>query len=344
MWSNHTITLYDGIHITLRNEIFYEMARLGITYDDVAAAALSLQVAQKSITVDSIREALGSTGSKSTIAPLLKRWRAQQQNAGEALPSSLPPALLEAVTAINAQVQADADARIAALTSAHAEAITELRTSLQEADSLIEKQSAESETSKSQLAELRTHSEILQSHIGDQKLTILAAEAEREGLTLRLAGSSQHIQLLQDQLEKARTQFDHYQTTTAAQRNEERRDFGQHLIRNEHDIKRLREDLTTAQINTAQLETRLDMALTQAREIADQKTELQSAHDSLTGQNLMLNTQVQKLETRSHNLAQMQTASETKLIVAAERENGLREQIAELENCMLKTQAENKTG
>ena len=327
------------------------MARLGITYENIAAAAASLQIAQKSITVDSIREALGSTGSKSTIAPLLKRWRAQQHNAGEALPSSLPPALLQAVTAINAQVQADADARIVALTTAHEEAVAELRAHLHEAGSLIEKQSEESEKLKVQLSELTTHSETLQSHISEINITIVKAEAEREGLTLRLADRAQHIQQLQYQLDKARAQFDHYQTTTAAQRNEERRDFSQHLIRNEHDIKRLREDLRSAHINTAQLETRLDMALTQAREIADQKTELQiahqklaSAHDIVTGQNLMLNTQVQKLETRSHDLAQMQTASETKLIVAAEREMGLRAHIVELENCMLKTQVEHQTG
>ena len=327
------------------------MARLGISYDDVASAAASLHIAQKSITVDSIREALGSTGSKSTIAPLLKRWRAQQQNAGEALPSSLPPALLQAVTAINAQVQADADARIAALTTAHEEAVTELRTRLQEADTLIEKQAAESETLKGKLTELATLSEILQSHISALNMRIFKAEAESEGLTLRLADRAQHIEQVQDQLEKARAQFDHYQTTTAAQRNEERRDFGQHLIRNEHDIKRLREDLTSAQINTAQLATRLETALKECKQITDEKTELQnsnrhvlSAHDSLMGQNLQLSVQVQKLETRSQELAKLQTACEAKLIVAAEREMGLRAHIAELENRMLKAQAEHKTG
>ena len=327
------------------------MARLGISYDDVASAAASLHIAQKSITVDSIREALGSTGSKSTIAPLLKRWRAQQQNAGEALPSSLPPALLQAVTAINAQVQADADARIAALTTAHEEAVTELRTRLQEADTLIEKQAAESETLKGKLTELATLSEILQSHISALNMRIFKAEAESEGLTLRLADRAQHIEQVQDQLEKARAQFDHYQTTTAAQRNEERRDFGQHLIRNEHDIKRLREDLTSAQINTAQLATRLETALKECKQITDEKTELQnsnrhvlSAHDSLMGQNLQLSVQVQKLETRSQELAKLQTACEAKLIVAAEREMSLQAHIAELENRILKAQVEHKTG
>ncbi len=327
------------------------MARLGISYDDVAAAALSLQIAQKSITVDSIREALGSTGSKGTIAPLLKRWRAQQQNAGEALTSSLPPALLQAVTAINTQVQADADARINALTTVHEEAVAELRAHLHEAGILIEKQSEESEKRKVQLSELTTHSETLQSHISDLKTTIVEAEAVSKGLTSRLAGSNQHIQLLQDQLDKARAQFDHYQTTMADQRNEERRDFGQHLLRNEHDIKRLREDLTAAHINTSQLETRLELSLTECNRIIDEKTQLQiahqhvfSAHDSLIGQNRILDAQTKKLETQLENLVKLQTVSEAKLIVAAEREMSLRAHIADLENRMLKTQAEQQTG
>ena len=325
------------------------MARLGISYDDVAAAAASLHIAQKSITVDSIREALGSTGSKSTIAPLLKRWRTLQQNAGEALPSSLPPALLQAVTAINTQVQADADARIAALTTTHEETVTELRTRLHEADTLIEKQAAESENLKGQLAEFKTHSETLQSHISDLKIAIVKVEAESEGLTLRLAGSSQHIQQLEDQLDKARAQFDHYQNITAAQRKEERNDFSQHLLRNEHDIKRLREELTSAHINTAQLNTRFEISLKECKKIGDENTELQnthqhvlSAHDSLIGQNLELNVQVQKLETRSEYFAKLQTACEIKFVAAAEIEVGLRRQIAELERGLVDDTAASK--
>ena len=264
------------LHYEMR--LYPKMARLGITYDDVAEAAVRLHIAHKSITVDSIREALGSTGSKSTIAPLLKRWRAVQHNAGEALPSSLPPALLQAVTAINAQVQADADARITALTTTHEEAVTELGTRLHEVNTLIAKQTAESQTLKSQLAEFKTHSETLQSHISELNMTIVKAEAEHEGLTLRLADRAQHIQQLQDQLDKARAQFDHYQIETASQRSEERRDFGQHLVRNEQDIKRLREDLTSAHINTAQLEARLELSLKECKQVVDEKTKLQNAH------------------------------------------------------------------
>ena len=52
------------------------MARAGIIYSHVAKAAAALVAEGKNPTVDTIRAALGDTGSKSTIAPLLKRWKA----------------------------------------------------------------------------------------------------------------------------------------------------------------------------------------------------------------------------------------------------------------------------
>ena len=45
----------------------------------VAIAAAELTQDGKNPTVDSVREALGGTGSKSTIAPFLKRWKEEHQ-------------------------------------------------------------------------------------------------------------------------------------------------------------------------------------------------------------------------------------------------------------------------
>ena len=88
------------------------MGRAGITYIDVASVAGKLASQGKNPTVDSVREALGGTGSKSTIAPLLKQWRAKHQVDEAAAKSQLPPALLLAVKALYEQLQADADLRL----------------------------------------------------------------------------------------------------------------------------------------------------------------------------------------------------------------------------------------
>ena len=58
------------------------MARVGILYSHVATADAQLAAAGKHPTVDSVREALDRTGSKSTIAPPLKQWKAQHQGTG----------------------------------------------------------------------------------------------------------------------------------------------------------------------------------------------------------------------------------------------------------------------
>lgn len=67
------------------------MSRTGINYHDVKNAIATLQGRQKNPTVDNIRDVLG-TGSKSTIARLLREWKAQHGLAEESdgkLPTEL---------------------------------------------------------------------------------------------------------------------------------------------------------------------------------------------------------------------------------------------------------------
>jgi hypothetical protein len=51
------------------------MARAGILYSDVARAATELAAKGEAATVDNVRKMMGDTGSKSTIAPMLKRGK-----------------------------------------------------------------------------------------------------------------------------------------------------------------------------------------------------------------------------------------------------------------------------
>lgn len=109
-------------------------------------------------------------------------------------------------------------------------------------------------------------------------------------------------------------------------------------MRNEQDIKRLREGLTSARINIAQLEARLEMALKEYQHIVDEKVELQNTHqhilrehNSMIGQNLLLDGKVKKLEIRLEELMKLQTVSEAKLIVAAQIEAYFKREVTGLE-------------
>ena len=73
------------------------MARPGITFEEVQAAALDLLGRGANPSVQRVREALG-TGSNSTIAAHLKRWQEEiHQSPKTALPPSVPESVLEAL-------------------------------------------------------------------------------------------------------------------------------------------------------------------------------------------------------------------------------------------------------
>ena len=78
------------------------MARAGVTYHDVAKAAEAIRSQRQEPTVDRVREHLG-TGSKSTIAPLLKRWRSDNGEAADI--GGLPNDLIEVVKSLHERVQ-----------------------------------------------------------------------------------------------------------------------------------------------------------------------------------------------------------------------------------------------
>jgi hypothetical protein len=83
------------------------MARGGVTFTEVEEAARYLQGLGKNPTVDAIREKLG-TGSRTTLAEHLTRWKALQAD-GE---GRLPPSLLALVTGLWESLQRTAEQRI----------------------------------------------------------------------------------------------------------------------------------------------------------------------------------------------------------------------------------------
>ena len=85
------------------------MARAGVTYHDIAKAAEAIKAQGQKPTVDRVREHLG-TGSKSTIAPLLKRWRTDNGNTADI--GGLPNDLVAAVKSLHEHLQQEADHRI----------------------------------------------------------------------------------------------------------------------------------------------------------------------------------------------------------------------------------------
>lgn len=256
------------------------MARAGITYHDVAKAAAQLAAESKNPTVDNVRAALGDTGSKGTIAPLLKRWKEEnQERGGPQAALRLPPELVEAVQALHDRLQAGVQLQLDEQEGLHREALQALQ---EKHDNLAQEHDLLANTSRAQaeqLATIQTEYAVLQRAHQEQALALTRATTEIEGLSSRLADRIATSEDLARQLADTRTQMAHYQEAAAQQRAEDRR-------RAEEREARLKQELDEAQRRLLDRETHLAETQAEARQravqLADTTAALQAAQRAQT--------------------------------------------------------------
>ena len=216
------------------------MARPGVTYIEVANAAEAIQGLGQNPTVDRVLSHLG-TGSKSTLAPLLKQWKANQRQG--TTPLDLPDDVLEAVKKVHERLQRKMEHTVEQAESAFNVRATEL-----------EEQRAATETSlealQAQHRELEEHTRTLavantglKSTLETAHLTIAKLEAEGAALQTRLREVQSRVQDQKQENRGIREHFEHYQDQMAAQLRRER-DHGQVLQQQwEHQLRALTQQL-----------------------------------------------------------------------------------------------------
>ncbi|MFJ3318990.1 DNA-binding protein [Herbaspirillum huttiense] len=211
------------------------MARAGILYSQVAKAASQLAAAGKAPTIDTVREALGDTGSKSTIAPMLKRWKTEHQEVVAGGDTGLPVDLVEAVKGVYQRLQDDVTRQLEGANEAHEQAQAAMRN---QRDAAL---AAEAQLRQVHTTLVRDHTQTQQTLARCQQdlqanaLALTAARTENAGLQQRLTDRAAEAHALNKQLAQTRTQFEHFQEAAVRQRAEERQAFEQRLSRLEQE-------------------------------------------------------------------------------------------------------------
>lgn len=232
------------------------MARAGITYAEVEKVAANLAAHGDNPTVDAVRAALGGTGSKSTIAPMLKRWKsAHQQQMPQA---GVPAALLEAVKNVYEQMQQEADVLVHDAQAAAATVVAECHQQVADANAAITDLSGKRDMLESDFAQEKSRREQLEAEHHALQLAWATAQAQSAGFMQRLADRQNEIENLNRQLLQSRSQFEHYQEAVAAQRASEREEAQQRCNRLEQDLGALRRNLADVQKNLTQRETQIE--------------------------------------------------------------------------------------
>lgn len=305
------------------------MARSGVLYVHVAQAAAQLVAAGHNPTIDRIRAALGGTGSKSTLAPLLKRWKAAHLGTLAQAELGLPAELVLAVKGVYEKVQAEAALQVEQAEQLHQATTAALQEQLQQAfveqDALLNIQEQQAQA----LAAATTHCQGLTETVQRQEIVLAGLGSEKLGLEQRLADRVCEVASLTQQLQQAQVQFDHYQASVAQQRSDERLSAEQRQHRLEHELTELRQRLGIQQTRLGELQARAHHLLQENNHLQstllttqEALTHRQSAHEQVVYQLTELKQIHLALEQRHGHGAQSWAETQTNLAVS-ERERAL---------------------
>jgi chromosome segregation ATPase len=316
----------------VRNTSFYfevTMARAGILYSHVAQAATSLVADGRNPTVDNVRAALGGTGSKSTIAPFLKRWKMEHQETIAEAHSGLPATLLQAVKGLHQHMQAEVGQQLDQARQEHDAALhaavareQQLRADHQALSAANAALSADLEHAREALAQLQA------SHHA-QAVTLATAQADNAGLQQRLADRAAEVAALNHQWSRSREQFEHYQEATAGQRAQERQAAEQRIARLEQDLAGARQAMLAQQATTAQQEMQIAQLRTEAGRLHEAGHAVQDELASVRAERDQLAYRLRETATTSQALvdkleAAQQALTESRMALAAqERQTAL---------------------
>ena len=198
------------------------MARAGVTYHDIAKAAEAIKTQGQEPTVDRVREHLG-TGSKSTIAPLLKRWRSDNGEAADV--SGLPNDLVEVVKSLHERVQQMADHRIEQARQEFETLKEELRKELTHADNTMAQLTARQRDLENQTERLSKEKSEQSRSLEDARVSLAKAESQRDEAAARIVELKETVAELKQENKDIRDHFEHYQQRTAEDRQQEREQF-----------------------------------------------------------------------------------------------------------------------
>ncbi len=298
------------------------MARAGILYSHVAQAAAKLVGDDKNPTVDKVREAMGSTGSKSTIAPLLKRWKAEHQDAVVGCEVGLPAELLQAIKSVYDKMEADTRQKLEQAREEHLRELEGAADQVAQGETASRLLTATNAALSTELTQVREALAQLQAAHHAQSVALATAQAAGAGLQHRLADRAAEVAALIQQLTQARAQFEHYQEATAAQREQDRQTTEQRIARLEQDLAGAQQRVLIQQTTLAQDEVQMEHLLT---ENTSMRETLRSSQEALKSEQLesdQLSHLVKEFTAASHALnkkldAAEQTVMEARMALAA---------------------------
>ncbi len=280
------------------------MARAGINFIDVTKAAQAIQDKGHNPTVDRVLAHLG-TGSKSTIAPLLKQWKTEQGQVVDA--SGLSDDILKAVKGIHDRLHQSAEVKIEqAMTDSQAQ-ISKTKDKLAVATAQIEQLKKDNNQLKIQLELDKTENIELRNRLETEHIVVARLTSDNEALATQLDQAKTDINEQKQETRHIRENFEHYQTQAAEDRKLEREQYQSNKQQLEQRIYGVSQQLNIELKRSEQLATE---KLTLSEQVKQLDSDLNQTKEILQAQKLNSNDLTLKLETKDNHLVTLQQGNQ----------------------------------
>lgn len=328
------------------------MGRLGVTYADVAQSAGKLIHGGHNPTVDAVRAELG-TGSKSTIAPFLKRWKLEQQGIiASATHKAMPESLSTLVNDLYGRLQQEARLELEEATTRYDQEICTAKESLEH----VSKRSDEMEKL---YLDAQENQNKLKNQLDESKSQQSLALEEIRLLQTKLGSTENWLQQRHEELKEQRAivqrvqeNFTHYQTKVQEQREQERLSFDSEISRLRISMHESQSELQQVQNENQALSDQTERLTQDIEVLRDQQNgkdveirqyvetiaELNSQVSKMEGQISILKQQIEACETQINDERTQVTILNRKLAISDHQSStyrtentGLREKIESLE-------------
>ncbi|WP_226646444.1 DNA-binding protein [Microbulbifer variabilis] len=198
------------------------MARTGVSYLDIVQAAKAIKAIGEEPTVDRVRAQLG-TGSKSTIAPLLKRWRSE--SASDTDVSGLPKDLVDALKGLHQRIQGAANKQIEEVQQEFQAQEKETTSQLEELRNTTSQQAARIRELEQKLSVTEAEKRKFKQSLEEKRAALEKSDYQKQEAIERIAEQKAAIEEMKQENRDIREHFEHFQQRTANDRQHERDQF-----------------------------------------------------------------------------------------------------------------------
>ncbi len=237
------------------------MARLGVTYQDIANAAEQIKGQGKQPTIELIRNLLG-TGSTTTIANHLRNWRAEQNDdTSVAIKENLPPEFISMMKGLWQRLQARADDQVAIVKQESAHAIKQMQLE-------IDKYKTNNQRWQKLYDGWGKEKELLNQDKLSLQQTVISLQTENAALIAKLDAQSIQAMEKQERIDElvrlhklAQENLEHYRESTRVQRLMDKEKQDEVVQQLEIALKSAKEEARIAMQDKTALQNKIDKML-----------------------------------------------------------------------------------